>query len=254
MISNLEGKRALITGGAAGLGKATAELFLAQGASVVITDVDGDGAERLAGELGDKAVAAKHDVTVAAEWESAVGVARDAFGGLDVLVNNAGIEIGKPITETGEDEFERLMKINVTGTFLGIKAAVPALVESGGGSIVNMASVAGLGGAPLLGAYCASKGAVVRLTEVAAIELRAAGIRVNAVCPAFIGTAMVDRLVKPFEAAVGLPFGDVVKIKQGRLGTSEEVAEMVAFLASDDAEWTTGAAHVLDGGLVEGLL
>ena len=254
MISNLEGKRALITGGAAGLGKATAELFVAQGASVVITDVDGDGAERLAGELGDKAVAAKHDVTVAAEWESAVGVARDAFGGLDVLVNNAGIEIGKPITETGEDEFERLMKINVTGTFLGIKAAVPALVESGGGSIVNMASVAGLGGAPLLGAYCASKGAVVRLTEVAAIELRAAGIRVNAVCPAFIGTAMVDRLVKPFEAAVGLPFGDVVKIKQGRLGTSEEVAEMVAFLASDDAEWTTGAAHVLDGGLVEGLL
>ncbi|MDO9409300.1 MAG: SDR family oxidoreductase [Patulibacter sp.] len=254
MISSLEGKRALITGAAAGLGKATAELFIAQGASVVVTDVDGAGAEALASALGEKAVAVTHDVTVAAEWETAVAAARDAFGGLDVLVNNAGIEIGKPITETGQDEFERLMKINVTGPFLGIKAAVPALVESGGGSIVNMASVAGLGGAPLLGAYCASKGAVVRLTEVAAIELRAAGIRVNAVCPAFIGTAMVDRLVKPFEAAVGLPFGDVVKIKQGRLGTSEEVAEMVAFLASDDAEWTTGAAHVLDGGLVEGLL
>ncbi|WP_370695400.1 SDR family NAD(P)-dependent oxidoreductase [Patulibacter sp.] len=253
-MSSLEGKRALITGAAAGLGKATAELFIAQGASVVVTDVDGAGAEALASALGEKAVAVTHDVTVAAEWETAVAAARDAFGGLDVLVNNAGIEIGKPITETGQDEFERLMKINVTGPFLGIKAAVPALVESGGGSIVNMASVAGLGGAPLLGAYCASKGAVVRLTEVAAIELRAAGIRVNAVCPAFIGTAMVDRLVKPFEAAVGLPFGDVVKIKQGRLGTSEEVAEMVAFLASDDAEWTTGAAHVLDGGLVEGLL
>nr|WP_157260595.1 SDR family oxidoreductase [Patulibacter minatonensis] len=254
MISSLEGKRALITGAAAGLGKATAELFIEQGASVVVTDVDGAGAEAVASALGDRAVAATHDVTVEAEWETAVGAARDAFGGLDVLVNNAGIEIGKPLTETGLDEFERLMKINVSGTFLGIKAAVPALVEAGGGSIVNMASVAGLGGAPLLGAYCASKGAVVRLTEVAAIELRAAGIRVNAVCPAFIGTAMVDRLVKPFEAAVGLPFGDVVKIKQGRLGTAEEVAEMVAFLASDDAKWTTGTANVLDGGLVEGLL
>jgi NAD(P)-dependent dehydrogenase (short-subunit alcohol dehydrogenase family) len=254
VISSLEGKRALITGGAGGLGRATAELFVAQGASVVVTDVDGAGAEAVAASLGDKAVSTQHDVTVAAEWETAVGVARDAFGGLDVLVNNAGIEIGKPLTETGEDEFERLMKINVTGPFLGIKAAVPALVESGGGAIVNMASVAGLGGAPLLGAYCASKGAVVRLTEVAAIELRAAGIRVNSVCAAFVGTAMVDRLVKPFEAAVGLPFGDVVKIKQGRLGTPEEVAEMVAFLASDDAKWTTGTANVLDGGLVEGLL
>lgn len=254
MISSLKGRRALITGAAAGLGKATAELFVAQGARVVVADVDGAGAESVAAALGEQAVAVRHDVTVAAEWESAVGAARDAFGGLDVLVNNAGIEIGKPLTETGEDEFDRLMKINVTGTFLGIKAAVPALVESGGGAIVNMASVAGLGGAPLLGAYCASKGAVVRLTEVAAIELRAAGIRVNCVCPAFIGTAMVDRLVKPFEAAVGLPFGDVVQIKQGRLGTSEEVAEMVAFLASDDARWTTGTANVLDGGLVEGLL
>ncbi|MEV4423232.1 SDR family oxidoreductase [Patulibacter sp. NPDC049589] len=253
-MSSLEGKRALITGAAAGLGRATTELFVAQGASVVVADVDGAGAESVAAALGDRAVAVTHDVTVAAQWEAAVGTARDAFGGLDVLVNNAGIEIGKPLTETGEDEFDRLMKINVTGTFLGIKAAVPALVESGGGAIVNMASVAGLGGAPLLGAYCASKGAVIRLTEVAAIELRAAGIRVNAVCPAFVGTAMVDRLVKPFEAAVGLPFGDVVKIKQGRLGTSEEVAEMVAFLASDDARWTTGTANVLDGGLVEGLL
>lgn len=254
MISDLTGKRAIITGAAAGLGRATAALFVAQGARVVVSDVDGDGAARAAEELGDQAVAAVCDVTSADQLAATVDVARKAFGGLDVMVNNAGVEIGKPLTETSEEEFEQLMRINVTGTFLGIKAAVPALVEAGGGSIVNMASVAGIGGAPLLGAYCASKGAVVRLTEVAAIELKAAGIRVNAVCPAFIDTAMVDRLTTPFEAAVGMPFGEVLKLKQGRIGTADEVAEMVAFLASDDASFTTGSQYVLDGGLVAGLL
>jgi len=254
VISDLTGKRAVITGAAAGLGRATAELFVAQGASVVVSDRDGDGAARVAEELGERAVPATCDVTSADQLAETVAVATSSFGGLDVMVNNAGIEIGKPLTETSEEEFDRLLRINVTGTFLGIKAAVPALVAAGGGSIVNMASVAGIGGAPLLGAYCASKGAVVRLTEVAAIELKAAGIRVNAVCPAFIDTAMVDRLVAPFEAAVGMPFGEVLKIKQGRIGTPEEVAEMVAFLASDDASFTTGSQYVLDGGLVAGLL
>ncbi|WP_375341741.1 SDR family NAD(P)-dependent oxidoreductase [Patulibacter defluvii] len=253
-MSDLTGKRAVITGAAAGLGKATAELFIAQGAKVVVSDRDGDGAAATAAALGENAVANTADVTVQADVEGAVAAAVEAFGGLDVMVNNAGIEIGKPITETELDEFEQLMKINVSGVFLGIKAAVPALAQAGGGSIVNMASVAGIGGAPLLGAYCASKGAVVRLTEVAAIELKAAGIRVNAVCPAFIDTAMVDRLVSPFEAAVGMPFGEVLKAKQGRIGTPEEVAEMVAFLASDDSSFTTGSQYVLDGGLVAGLL
>ncbi|EHN10328.1 Short-chain dehydrogenase/reductase SDR [Patulibacter medicamentivorans] len=254
MISDLSGKRAVITGAAAGLGRATAELFIAQGAKVVVSDRDGDGAAEAAAALGPNAVAATCDVTVAAQIAETIDVARSSFGGLDVMVNNAGIEIGKPLTETTEEEFDALMKINVTGVFLGIKAAVPALAEAGGGSIVNMASVAGIGGAPLLGAYCASKGAVVRLTEVAAIELKAANIRVNAVCPAFIDTAMVDRLVSPFEAAVGMPFGEVLKVKQGRIGTAAEVAEMVAFLASDDSSFTTGSQYVLDGGLVAGLL
>lgn len=254
MISDLTGRRAVVTGAAAGLGRAIVERFVAQGAKVVVSDVDEAGAKAVADALGDDAISLRCDVTDPAQHEAAVAAATEHFGGLDVYVNNAGVEIGKPLTETSLEEFEQLMKINVSGTFLGIKAAVPALAANGGGAIVNMASVAGIGGAPLLGAYCASKGAVARLTEVAAIELRAAGIRVNAVCPAFIGTAMVDRLVKPFEGATGMPFGDVVKIKQGRLGTAEEVAEMVAFLASEDASWTTGSLNVLDGGLVEGLL
>jgi NAD(P)-dependent dehydrogenase (short-subunit alcohol dehydrogenase family) len=254
MISDLTGRRTLITGAAAGIGKACAELFAKQGAKVLVTDVDTAGAERLAAELGEGHGSATLDVTQADQWQAAVAAAEEQLGGLDVLVNNAGIEIGAPLTETEEADFDRLMRINVTGTFLGIKASVPLLAASGSGSIVNMSSVAGLGGAPLLGAYCASKGAVVRLSEVAAIELRAANIRVNAVCPAFIDTAMVDRLVSPFEAAVGMPFGEVLKLKQGRIGDVSEVAEMVAFLASEDSSFTTGSHYVLDGGLEASLL
>jgi NAD(P)-dependent dehydrogenase (short-subunit alcohol dehydrogenase family) len=178
----------------------------------------------------------------------------DAFGGLDVLVNNAGIEVVKPLFDQSEEEFLQLMDINVKGVFLGMKHSVQALAASGRGAIVNMSSLAGVGGVPLFGFYCASKAAVIQLTRVAAVELRAAGIRVNAVCPAFIATAMVDRLIPTVEAAVGVPFDQLVAQKQQRLGTAEEVAEMVAFLASEDAGWTTGAHYILDGGLSAGLL
>jgi NAD(P)-dependent dehydrogenase (short-subunit alcohol dehydrogenase family) len=136
----------------------------------------------------------------------------------------------------------------VDGVFYGIKYAVPELAKTQG-NIINMASVAGLGGVPLLGAYCASKAAVIRLTQTAAVELRPAGIRVNAVCPSFIKTEMVDRLVEPFEAATGADFGSVTAQAQGRLGTPEEVAEMCAFLASDDASFVTGSYYVLDNAL-----
>jgi NAD(P)-dependent dehydrogenase (short-subunit alcohol dehydrogenase family) len=135
-----------------------------------------------------------------------------------------------------------------------MKHSVQALAASGRGAIVNISSLAGVGGAPLFGSYCASKAAVIQLTRVAAIELRAAGIRVNAVCPAFIGTAMVNRLTPIVEAAVGVPFDQLVALKQKRLGTADEVAEMVAFLASDDAGFTTGSHYILDGGLSAGLL
>jgi NAD(P)-dependent dehydrogenase (short-subunit alcohol dehydrogenase family) len=169
------------------------------------------------------------------------------------MVNNAGIEIGKPLVEHSDEEFSKLFAVNVNGVFYGMRAATPALAQSQG-SIVNMSSVAGLGGAPLLGAYCGSKAAVVRMSEVAATELRAVGIRVNCVCPSFIDTEMVERLVNPFESATGAEFGDVVALKQGRLGTALEVAEMAAFLASDDASFVTGAHYILDNGLTGGVL
>jgi NAD(P)-dependent dehydrogenase (short-subunit alcohol dehydrogenase family) len=253
-MSELEGRRALVTGAAQGLGRAIAGLLVGRGARVMVADIDGPGAERAAGELGDAARWIRCDVTRAEDVQGAVQATVDAFGGLDILVNNAGIEVVKPLFDQTEEEFTRLMDINVKGVWLGMKHAVPVMAAAGGGSIVNMSSLAGTGGAPLFGSYCASKAAVIQLTRVAAVELRPTGIRVNAVCPAFIGTAMVDRLIPTVEAVVGVPWDQLVALKQGRMGTADEVAEMVAFLASDEASFTTGSHYILDGGLSAGML
>lgn len=193
------------------------------------------------------------DVTRPGDVQRAIAETVQAFGGLDVMINNAGIEIAKPLPETSDEEFAQLMAVNVSGVFYGIKYAVPALAESGG-CIINMSSVAGLDGVPLLGAYCASKAAVIRLTQTAAVELRDAGIRVNAICPSFIQTEMVDRLVAPFEAATGANFGDLAAQAQGRLGTPEEVAEMAAFLASEQASFINGSYYILDNALTASVL
>jgi len=253
MLSDLKDKRALVTGAAQGLGRAVAELFVRRGARVVLSDIDGEALEKTVADIGGAAHAVVSDVTSESQVAAAVQTTVDHLGGLDIAVNNAGIEIGKPLVEQTEAEFDRLMSINVKGVFFGIKHEALAMIAGGGGNIINMASVAGLGGCPLLSTYCASKAAVLRLTETAAIELRPAGIRVNAVCPSFIRTEMVARLVSPFEGATGASFDDVIAAKQQRLGTPEEVAEMVAFLASDDARFVTGAHYVLDGGLTGSL-
>lgn len=254
MLSDLQDKRALVTGAAQGLGLAIATLFVERGARVLLADINADGVNDAAAKLGDSAKALCVDVTSEDDVTAMVAAVTDAWGGLDIAVNNAGIEIGKPLIDHTVDEFDRLMGINVKGVFLGIKHQTPAMIAGGGGAIVNMSSVAGLGAAPLLGAYCASKAAVLRMSEVAAIELRPHGVRVNAVCPSFIDTPMVERLVSPFEAALGGPtFSDVVALKQQRLGTASEVAEMVAFLASDDARFVTASHYILDGGLTGSL-
>jgi NAD(P)-dependent dehydrogenase (short-subunit alcohol dehydrogenase family) len=244
----LDGKRALITGAARGLGLAMAEKFVERGARVAVADIDGAAAERAAQEIGGDTIGLQADVTKPDDVQRIIAATVEAFGGLDIMVNNAGIEIAKPIPDTSDEEFRQVMDINVNGVFYGIKYAIPYLAQTQG-NIINMASAAGLGGVPLMGAYTASKGAVIRLTQTAAIELRPAGIRVNAICPSFIKTEMVDRLVEPFEAATGANFGDLAAQAQGRLGTPEEVAEMAAFLASDDASFVTGSYYILDNAL-----
>jgi NAD(P)-dependent dehydrogenase (short-subunit alcohol dehydrogenase family) len=251
-MSELEGKRVFVTGSGAGIGKAIAALFTERGARVVISDRDADAAKQAAEEIGAAGVA-NCDVTDEAQVQSAIQQAVDLLGGLDVLVNNAGIEVASPLLQQSTESFDKIFAVNVRGTFVTMKAATPHLVESKG-NIVNIASIAGVGGSPLLGSYCATKAAVIQLTRVAAVEMRPAGIRVNAVCPGFADTAMVDRLAPDFEAATQVPFGDLVAAKQGRLGTPQDIAEVAAFLASDRATWITGSHYVLDGGLTASLV
>lgn len=244
----LQGKRTLVTGGARGIGLAIAQKFIDRGARVAIADIDGPGAERAAESLGAGSIGLHLDVTDPAQVQQAIGKTVAAFGGLDVMVNNAGIEVTKPLVETTDEELARVLDVNVKGVFYGIKYAVPALVDAGGGNIVNLSSLAGLAGVPLLSAYCASKAAVLRLTQTAAIELRPMGIRVNAICPGLIQTAMLDRLGAAFESASGIAFGDLTTQVQGRTATPEEVAEVAAYLASDDASFVTGSSYNIDNG------
>ena len=253
-MAELEGRRALVTGGAQGLGRAIAALFVERGARVMLADVDETGARDGAAHLGSAAQAVRCDVTRSADVRAAVAATVDAFGGMDIVVNNAGIEVVKPLFEQSDEEFSRLFDINVKGCLYGMKYSLEALAASGHGCIVNMSSLAGVNGAPLFGLYCATKAAVIQLTRVAATELKPTGIRVNAVCPGFIDTKMVERLIPTVERVVGVPFDPLVQVNQQRLGTAEEVAEMVAFLASDDSSWVTGSHYVLDGGLAASML
>ncbi|MBU9763688.1 glucose 1-dehydrogenase [Mycobacterium sp. TNTM28] len=252
-MNDLTGRRAIVSGAARGIGRAIAERLVAGGARVAVADVDGAGAEDAAAELGNGCVGIACDVRSTADVTAAVATAVDAFGGLDLLVNNAGIEIAKPAVEITDEEFLGILDINVVGTFRFTKAAVPALAAAGSAAIVNMASVAATAGGPLLSTYCASKGAVIRFTESVAIELRDAGIRVNAVCPGIVQTDMADRLAAPIEAIAPIPFDDLIALKQGRFGTPGDVAEMVAFLASAQARFITGSHYLVDGGLTANL-
>jgi NAD(P)-dependent dehydrogenase (short-subunit alcohol dehydrogenase family) len=251
-MSELEGKRVFVTGSGAGIGKAIAALFTQRGARVVISDIDADAAKKAAEEIGAAGVA-NCDVTDEGQVQAAIQQAVDLLGGLDVLVNNAGIEVSSPLLQQSTESFDKIYAVNVRGPFVAMKAAIGHLIESKG-NIVNISSIAGIGGSPLLGSYCATKAALIQMTRVAAVEMRPTGVRVNAVCPGFADTAMVERLVPDFEAATQVPFADLVAMKQGRLGTPEDIAEVAAFLASDRASWVTGSHYVLDGGLTASLV
>ncbi|HUP87648.1 MAG TPA: glucose 1-dehydrogenase [Acidimicrobiales bacterium] len=248
MTGRLDGKVALITGAARGQGAAEARLFAAEGAKVVVTDVlDAEG-ELVAKELGpDVAVFHHHDVTEPAAWTDALATALDVFGRLDVLVNNAGVFRYTPLATTPVEDYDAVIRINQRSVFLGMQAVIPAMTEVGGGSIVNVSSIAGLRGSAGTAAYSASKWAVRGMTKVAAMELAALHIRVNSIHPGIIDTPMLNDLLFTGEDSAKQAIG--ARIPLGEVATAEQVARMALFLASDDSDHSTGSEFVVDGGL-----
>jgi len=264
MAGKLQGRVALITGGARGIGAAAAKALAAAGAAVLITDVLDEDGEKTASTIAGSGAPAgylRHDVRDEAAWTNAVAEAEKRFGGLDILVNNAGIFAMKPMAETSIEEFRNMQAINVEGVFLGMKTAIPALGKranqwAGGGAIVNLSSVAGLTGAAFAVPYNASKGAVRLMTKGAALECAQLGfkVRVNSVHPGVIDTMMGQKVMDDFVAAGG---GSANEVRAnvialhplGRLGTASDIANAVVFLASDDAAFMTGSEVVVDGGM-----
>lgn len=250
-MAELTGKRTLVTGAAGGIGRQIAELFVEEGAQVMLQDISA-GVKEVADSLGCPSVTG--DVSRGEDVKRAIDAASAAFGGLDILVSNAGIEQVVSLLDHEEKDFDQILQVNIKSVWFGIKYGAPAIIASGGGNIVNMASVAGLGGCPMFGAYAATKAAVVSLTRTAAAELRDAGVRVNCVCPAFLDTPMVtERAFGKLAAAFG-DLGPILQAKQGRLGTPREAAQAVLFLATDRASFVNGAHITVDNVLSERLL
>lgn len=244
----LAGKTALITGAASGIGRATAALFRAEGARLVLTDRNEAGLAETARE-GDLVFA--HDVVDEARWREVVDASVAALGRLDIVVNSAGIAIIGNIETATLDDLRRTNAVNVEGTFLGCREAVRVMKASGGGSIVNLSSVAGIIGDSQSAAYCASKGAVRLLTKSVALHCARAGypIRCNSVHPAFTQTSMVESFIAKARDPARLRDGLSRAIPVGRMGRAEEVAAAILYLASDESSFTTGAELVVDGGL-----
>lgn len=251
-MGKLAGKAAIVTGAASGIGEATALLFAGEGASVVVADRDEARGEHVVEAIRDhgaQALFAKTDVSKPDDVQAMIRAAVETYGRLDVIFNNAGIEgeMNKPTADCTLENWHRVIDINLTGVFLGMKYAIPEMLKNGGGSIINNASVAGLVGFAGIPAYCASKGGVIQLTRCAAMEYATQGIRVNVICPGVIWTPMVERATGG-TAETEAAFKAMEPV--GRFGTAEEIAKMALFLACDDASFCTGAPFIVDGGFV----
>jgi 3(or 17)beta-hydroxysteroid dehydrogenase len=250
-MGRVAGKVALVTGGASGLGRATAIALAREGAKVVVADVNDAGAKQLAGELGGSALALRLDVTSESDWQRAIAETQRTFGALNVLVNNAGIVVVRSIEDTSVEELRRVLAVNVEGVFLGCKHAIPAMKAAGSGSIINLSSAAGLVGTPPFAAYSASKGAVRLLTKTVAGHCLSLGypIRCNSIHPGGMDTPMVQSLPAALAGAGPTTAAVLGKMTTGPGGQPEDVANVALFLASDEAKHLNGSEIAVDAGM-----
>lgn len=252
MSGRLAGKMALITGGASGIGFSIARLFLREGASVSIVDLSVDAIDdavvRLSSD-GARVAGFRASVTDDAALRGAIAVAAERFGAADVLVNNAGTACLGTVADTSNADFERVMSVNVRGTFFASRAVLPAMIERGSGSIVNIGSVAGIVGTPGMAAYCASKGAVVALTRQMAADYSRLGIGTNCICPGTVAETDLGRTLLNTDVSDAAKQRRLAKYPAGRFGEPDEIAEAAVFLASDAASFVTGAILPVDGAM-----
>ncbi len=251
-MGRLQGKVALITGAGSGIGRTTAVLFGQEGARLVLMDLQEAAAEETAASVraaGAQAVAVSGDVSKSEDAKAAVAAAIQTFGRLDILHNNAAIDLRHRLHETDEEAWERSIDVNLKGTFLLCRAALPQMMEQGGGSIVNCSSLSGIIGVRRNAPYSASKGGVIAMTRQMAVDYARYNIRANCYCPGSVGTEMFERLIQKFPDPEATRKKAIEAIPLGRVATPEEIARTVLFLASDESSFVTGATLVVDGGL-----
>jgi NAD(P)-dependent dehydrogenase (short-subunit alcohol dehydrogenase family) len=251
MAGRVAGKVAVITGAASGLGAESARRLAREGAALVLTDLAEDAGETLADAIagtGGQAIFLKQDVTDEGRWAEVTKAALDKFGRIDVLLNSAGVGEGEPLLEATYESWKRVIAINLDGTFLGMRAVAPVMVQAGRGSIINISSILGKVGSAGAPAYCASKGGVALLTKATALELAPLGVRVNSVHPGYIDTPMVSGAIQRSENGNEMRELIIARHAMGRMGAPREIADGVVFLASDESSFMTGAELVIDGG------
>ncbi|MDE0686875.1 MAG: glucose 1-dehydrogenase [Candidatus Poribacteria bacterium] len=247
----LKDKVAIVTGAASGIGKATAILFAEHGAKIVVADIDEDRANQTVAviqDAGNEAIYIQTDVTLSENTEKMVRETLNTYGKLDILLSSAGIAMRLPVGDLPEEDWHRCLDVNLTGVYLCAKAAIPAMLENGGGSIINLSSIYGLVGADVRAAYVASKGGVTNLTRGMALDYAEDNIRVNCICPGFVETPLVAGVIKTPEEYQSL--GDRHPMR--RLAQPEEIAYGALYLASDESAFVTGIALPIDGGYTAG--
>jgi len=248
-MKRLEGKRAIITGGASGIGKAIVQKFVDEGATVIIADIDFTAAEILSNELKPNAKPFELNVTSSENFKSLIEFCEKEFNGLDIFVNNAGIGLAGKLADTKEDDWQRVIDVNLKGTFLGMKYSIPLLKKTGGGAIINISSIAALVGLVDRAVYSASKGGILAMTRAAAIDHVNDNIRINCIAPGTVDTPWIERITQTYDDPSAAKKGMMERQPHGRLVSPDEIAAMAVYLASDESKSTIGAVMVVDGGM-----